>query len=249
MSQPWMPFYVGDYLADTSHLTTIEHGAYLLLIMHYWRVGSLPTDERQLQRITRMTRREWTEARENVLGFFDEKLQHSRIETELEKTKTRIEKRRISGRLGGTAKALKTKKSGVAIATDLLEQTPSKNVAKPYYPQPQPQSHTSKDIDSSGPGFADFWAAYPRRTGKGAAEKAWVAATKIAQPAAILSALAGQTFSPDPKFIPHPATWLNQRRWEDEAPKPRMTLSERLALEATEDFFIPGPRPNDLLEG
>lgn len=39
--RPWMAFYVADYLADTLHLSATEHGAYLLLISHYWVHGGL----------------------------------------------------------------------------------------------------------------------------------------------------------------------------------------------------------------
>lgn len=54
MSSPWMPLWIGDYLKDTSHLCAAEHGAYLLLIMHYWQTGSLPTEDRHLAMIARM---------------------------------------------------------------------------------------------------------------------------------------------------------------------------------------------------
>lgn len=66
-------------------------------------------------------------------------------------------------------------------------------------------------------GFAEFWQAYPRKTAKVEAVKAW----NRQQPplAATLEALARQVRGwTDPKFIPHPSTWINQRRWEDETP-------------------------------
>ena len=65
--------------------------------------------------------------------------------------------------------------------------------------------------------FDEFWAAYPRKTDKGNAKKAWVKAVKK-KPAAeiIAAALAYAATKPEPKYTAHPTTWLNGERWDDE---------------------------------
>jgi uncharacterized protein YdaU (DUF1376 family) len=50
----WMPLYIGDYLADTSHLDAERSGAYLHLLMHYWRKGPLPNDIGSVVSITKL---------------------------------------------------------------------------------------------------------------------------------------------------------------------------------------------------
>jgi hypothetical protein len=81
--------------------------------------------------------------------------------------------------------------------------------------------------------FSEFWLAYPRKIAKGAAEKAWEKAIRIDEPATILKAVRDYKFSDDKEFIPHPATWLNQKRWQDEQNativKIEMTEEERKA--------------------
>lgn len=68
----WMPIYVGDYLAMTSHLNAEQHGAYLLLLLHGWKHGGrLPAGDTQLAQITRMSSRQWKDSRVVVMEFFD----------------------------------------------------------------------------------------------------------------------------------------------------------------------------------
>lgn len=84
---PYMPLYVADYLADTAHLTTTQHGAYLLLLMNYWqRGGPLPDDDKRLASIARLGLREWKRSRPVIEEFFTSThgaLVSSRVEHEL----------------------------------------------------------------------------------------------------------------------------------------------------------------------
>lgn len=123
MSHPWMPFYVSDYLSDTMHLSTVEHGAYLLLIMHYWQHGCLPNDDAKLSRICRLSADTFLEVRDTLAGLFGEGWSHKRIDAELARTEDKRQKRAASGRKGGEAKASKqTDGNCLANASDLPQQ-------------------------------------------------------------------------------------------------------------------------------
>lgn len=86
-----------------------------------------------------------------------------------------------------------------------------------YISSPSAQS-AGKGNDAS---FSAFWDAYPRKVGKGAAQKAF---SKAKVPLTVLLSALEQQKQSDQwnrdggQYIPYPATWLNQRRWEDEAP-------------------------------
>ena len=62
----------------------------------------------------------------------------------------------------------------------------------------------------------DFYEHYPRKQSKGRAEKAWNKLNDADRQAAI-AGLREFVFSDDKKFIPLPASWLNDKRWLDEA--------------------------------
>lgn len=151
MSAPWMPLYIADYLADTAHLSAAEHGAYLLLIMHYWRAGKLPTDERQLQRIARMSAREWANSRDTLAAFFDAEWRHRRIEIELAKSVSKSTARAESGSRGGKAKALKDNNARLANAINLPEQKPAVDMASSSQSHIYPSSLRSDGAETAQP--------------------------------------------------------------------------------------------------
>jgi hypothetical protein len=70
--------------------------------------------------------------------------------------------------------------------------------------------------------FDAFWREYPKRRAKGNAEKAFAKIKPSEQLfEAIMNGLKRAKTSEDwqkdnGKYIPHPATWLNGKRWEDE---------------------------------
>lgn len=103
----WMPFYIGDYLGDTQRLTTEQHGAYLLLILDYWRNGAAPDDDAVLQQITKLDSKGWKRCRPAISRLFkivDGEWRHKRIEHELDRARANTERRSSKAKDGADAK-------------------------------------------------------------------------------------------------------------------------------------------------
>lgn len=210
------------YLADTSHLTAGQHGAYLLLIFHYWKTGkALPGDAGALSRIARMGEAEWEDASPVVTAFFarDESggaLRHARIEQEMARAREQYEKRKQASQHANATKARaqaeRAHRSGIRLIA-----------------QPEPQPHSSDEEKahavSEKEAFEDFWNAYGRipNASKPDARAAWDLTAAERPPQTVLLAcvraysahVAAQTRRDKrPAPVCHPATWLNGRRWE-----------------------------------
>ena len=106
----------------------------------------------------------------------------------------------------------------------------SKGLARGSKAPPKQLTGTGQEQDKNKPlqtGFADFWSVYPNRTAKANAEKAWAKLNPDdSLKTKILEAVSVQRQSPswtaeNGRFVPHGATYLNQRRWEDEASEPQ----------------------------
>jgi uncharacterized protein YdaU (DUF1376 family) len=106
----WMPIYWGDYLKDTMRLSTVEHGAYLLLIAEYWISGKpLPDDDHQLKSITKFSAYNWKKFRPIIEKYFtvqDGLWKHHRIDEELRKAAENQEKRSDKARKAADAPSM-----------------------------------------------------------------------------------------------------------------------------------------------
>lgn len=91
--------------------------------------------------------------------------------------------------------------------------------------------------------FKRWYFHYPRKKAIQAARVAYARALKVADAhdmdaaeAILLDGLRRFQFHPNPDFRPHPASWLNQRRWEDEASESQFDSTLAAAGLTPEDF-------------
>jgi len=125
---PYIQLYIADYLADTAHLTTIEHGAYLLLIFNYWQRGhALNNANGRLASVARMSNEEWEQHEQTLAEFFeidgDEWINH-RIDDDLAAVEAKSTKASIAGKASGATRRANAKRKSNGRSTD-AERTPN----------------------------------------------------------------------------------------------------------------------------
>lgn len=122
---PGFTVWTDAYLGDTTHLTTLEHGAYLLLLFTMWRAGgSLPNDDKKLARYAKLSAGQWERIKETVMEFFtvdNGLVTQSRLTRELEFVRQRSERQSRNAK----AKVLKDNDPRVATAQPRHSHSPA----------------------------------------------------------------------------------------------------------------------------
>lgn len=108
----------------------------------------------------------------------------------------------------------------VAKHRERMKQSSNVTVTPPEQNRTDTEHNRTEQIYMSD--FDVFWSEYPKKVGKEAARKAWLKSNPNIN--IVLNTLSwqkesNQWFVNNGKFVPNPATWINQHRWEDEQPR------------------------------
>jgi uncharacterized protein YdaU (DUF1376 family) len=147
-----LPLFTDAYLADTRHLTTLQHGAYLLMLMTAWRTKTcaIPNDDDYLARITGMDKRTWGANKTILLAFWTLDDQQNWVQGRLLDERNYVEKKRNNNVEAGKASALKRLNRRSTTVEKSVNGKPTKteqlaNINSTPTPTPTPTPTVEKD--------------------------------------------------------------------------------------------------------
>lgn len=250
----WYPRYFGDYMKKTSHLSLAEHGAYVVLLDHYYGTEQpLQADVTALIRVCRAFEQAEQKAVESVCNQFfpigPDGLRHNkRADAEIAKGRAISGERSSAGIKGAKARKQKHEEeqskrisncltnataNGVSIAatpTPTTTVTPTGTTTTPPTPLGEQMvlvPETAEEKKAKESDMERFYLAYPRKVAVEKFKKAWAVHKHEFPPIEeMLDKLKEQVktkeWTKDGKaFIPHPATYINQGRYNDVIEKPK----------------------------
>jgi len=233
-SQPkvdiWMPIYIGDYLSATSRLTTEQHGAYILLLLDYWKNGPPPDNDSILCQIARLPVESWKQMRHSISSFFkisdgcwtddilDERIEEARRNRQNASNRG---KRGAEARYGARTNHLSIDEALLEPSTENGSSSSSSSSSEPLPLKSTSGKRKSSSTDSEE--FKRFWSTWPdhpRKIRRVDAEKIWNDKGLDEHCDVILTHLKSCVKSKQwiDGFVPLPVSFLNQQRWLDGVP-------------------------------
>lgn len=119
---PVMPVWTDALIGDTTHLSTEQFGAYVLILIATWRNNGkpLPDDDERMAHVSRVSVKKWRQKLRPVVGEFfrvDETGWHQlRLEKEWARVEQKLKQRRSAGRKGGLSKQQTNGKLPISIS-------------------------------------------------------------------------------------------------------------------------------------
>jgi uncharacterized protein YdaU (DUF1376 family) len=214
MKPPACQFYFADFLVGTMMMTAEEVGGYIRLLCHQWDAGSIPDDDEKLARMAGCCPAALVAIRRKFPAVSNGCLRNERLEFERAKQAEYREKQAANGRMGASLRW-----HGDAIATPKRPQW--RNDSSSSSSSSSTSNERSNTID---PAFDAFWKSYPKKVGKAYAKRCFTRLVRRNPPAFVAelqskvvayAAAVAKWPEADHQFIPHPSTWLNEGRHDD----------------------------------
>lgn len=231
MKYEWYPFNPSRYRADTMHLTAEQDGIYRRLIDHYMETElPLPDNDLALARIAGVDESCFKQHSSTIKAFFKQengKLRHKKCDLNLEEMNLRYKKLKDRAQKGGIAKAQKAIETKEVSASSMLQADTKQCLTLPPYPTLP--NLTVKKKEKRASNFDEFWNLCPRKVGKGDAERKYLKALEEISHENLCKKMKlhkAQMQGSDVKYIPHPATWLFQKRYFDDTPEMTVELKD-----------------------
>jgi len=231
---PAFQFYPADFLSDenVAMMSNQEIGCYIKLMCYCWREGSIPADTDKIARLCGEDSSAMAQLWHSLERCFDSaidnplRLVNPRLESERNKQEKFKKERAESGKKGAKLRwnrELDSNSSAMAkpiaqpIANDSSSSSSSSSNNTPIAPKGASDSAKLKarEIEQNA---AAIYLAYPLKVGKPAALKAITRqlATIPFETLLELTQRYAASRKGDLSFTPHPATWFNQQRFNDD---------------------------------
>jgi uncharacterized protein YdaU (DUF1376 family) len=225
----WYKRNLGDYAKKAGRLTMLQHGSYTLLLDACYDREQFPTLEQAIEWTWACTEIEIEAVKFVLERFFklgaDGVFMQDRVLEELLDYQAKADKNKQIAIDRETNRKLNSTNRAQVVNEPPPNQEPITSNQEPVTKNKQtPDRRTGgrheMAEDQIAIGFASFWSAYPKKTAKPAALKAFRAKKINGELPQILADIAAKCDSADwqkenGQYIPNPATYLNNRRWED----------------------------------
>ena len=247
-SDPWVKFYPSDWLSGTRGLTMAEAGLYITLIaMMYERAVPIDMEPGRLARLCGSSPAAFKRALEALIDQqkiiqTEAGLWSKRVEKELKLRSQRADLASKSARARWEKPQQKQTSSNADASKTQCESDATRS-QKPDTPRKPPRGRRSYSDR-----FEAWWKQYPR-TLNASKERASALFEKLSETDKQLAEQALGAFrrsvaGEEERFIPHPTTWLNQRRFETVA-QPEAEAGPEAWERRVRTFAATGRWPDD----
>ena len=156
MNFAWYAHYTGDYGRDTGHLSLVEHGAYRVLLDHYYSTGAaLPNEISTLYRVCRAFEEGERKAVDAVLAEFFE-LRHDGYHNK-RADKELVKRAEHHSRLSAGAQKVNAIRWGNRSATRLANRPAVASPQPQPHPEPEKKNPAAKTAPPADPRYKKFY--------------------------------------------------------------------------------------------